>query len=689
MTRLILSDGPTPLLKEPAAGATCAPPTSAAWLSSTQAKISLMKSVTQSLFMICVASVATSARATTFYVANNGSDSNPGTSQNSPWKTIRKANQTLSSLRPGDSLLFRSGDVFRDDYLHCSNVTKAQAESENTQPCFGKQNAPITISSYGPGAKPILDGADPLLVTWTRLAGATFQATLSGPMPAKLYVDSPITMSNQLLPVPNSAGEYSSTQTYNSYDAVSSNNSLYVRGPRPNSIVAPLNDSSAWVKLTNDNPGNRSQTFPVQNSGLQNVESTPGSWYATGNRIFIHLLDGSDPNRHTFEGTYRPYGVLLEGARYFVVRGLTIEHVSQSGVLSVPFLTHNQGPQPGEHIQIEDNTIFNYGSITNDGLPLQEHRNPLQGGVVIRAGGEYSPHLITGALILHNRVGTMDCYFGLRGQNFQAGIIASGIDAGGPANDTVVQENFVSTVNAEGIIYSTIGLFSDPKGDRLLNNGGRVTGNELTNNQGNLFFTATAGGIDDHNTIHHSFGEGVQTGGHSTSTANAPQIHSFDLLYHIGKSASGVLFNGFDCNGGFANGYWLNNTVYDTNSAAVTFEIGCDSAHVHNNIFEQDVLRFPERDVINPSYLLYYSTGSAHKNTDFSHNVWVPGPNRTPFHGSADSFSCTTFFAAWPDIDSECRSGPMFRNPETGDFSLLSAVKQALKGQSLGAKGGS
>ncbi len=639
------------------------------------------------VLLIGTSGFVTATHATTYYVANSGNDGNRGTSSSAPWKTIHKVNQILPSLHPGDAVLFRSGDIFRDDYIRCVNMGQLP-RGEKTQPCFGAPGAPITISSYGStSSKPVLDGADPLSLNWTRLAGATYQAKLAAPLPSKLFLDSPGSMSNQLLPVPNSTGEYSRSRSYSMYDAVTSNNAFYVRGPNMQPALAPLNDSSAWVKLSNDNPGNRSQTFPVQNSGLQNVQSMPGSWYASGHTLYVHLLDGSDPNQHTFEGTYRPYGVLLEGASHIVVRGLKIEHVLQSGVLSVPFLTRGDSANAGEYIEVEGNEIFNYGSITSDSLPLREHRNNLQGAVVLRAGGEYNPHLIRGAHIHQNRIGTMDCYFGVRGQIFQAGIITSGIDGGGPANSIVVEDNYVATINAEGIIFSTVGLYFDQNGEHLRNHGGRVTGNELTNNQGNLFFTATAGGIEDHNTIHHSFGEGVQTGGYSTSTSAEPQVHSFDLIYHIGKSASGVLFNGFDCNGGLANGYWLNNTVYDTNSAAITLEIGCDSAHVHNNIFDQNTRRFPEYDVINPSYLMYYSTESAHKHTDFSDNLWVPGPNPTPFHGSADSFTCDTFFASWPDIDSQCQRGPVFRNPEDGDFSLASTVKASLKKRTIGALG--
>src|ERR1700704_4454534 len=41
-----------------------------------------------------------------YYVATNGSDANPGTSTNAPWRTVQKAAITLA---PGDTAFVRGG----------------------------------------------------------------------------------------------------------------------------------------------------------------------------------------------------------------------------------------------------------------------------------------------------------------------------------------------------------------------------------------------------------------------------------------------------------------------------------------------------------------------------------------------------------------------------------------------------
>lgn len=79
----------------------------------------------------------------TYYVsATKGSDLNSGLSEKTPWKTLEKVSQ--ADILPGDSILFKSGDVFIGQL--------APGYS-------GKESAPITFSSYGKGSKPVINGS--------------------------------------------------------------------------------------------------------------------------------------------------------------------------------------------------------------------------------------------------------------------------------------------------------------------------------------------------------------------------------------------------------------------------------------------------------------------------------------------------------------------------------------------------
>lgn len=78
-----------------------------------------------------------------FYLSvSTGRDDNDGLSPSTAWQTLSKANSL--ALLPGDSLLFRAGDIFPGQ-LSIKNESGSEAK-------------PIFISQYGEGAKPIIDG---------------------------------------------------------------------------------------------------------------------------------------------------------------------------------------------------------------------------------------------------------------------------------------------------------------------------------------------------------------------------------------------------------------------------------------------------------------------------------------------------------------------------------------------------
>jgi hypothetical protein len=91
----------------------------------------------------------------TYFVSNQGSDSSSGTLPTAPWKTISKVNG--ASFQPGDSILFRRGDVWRE--------TLAISWS-------GTSSAYITFGTYGQGKKPRILGSE-RATTWTQVSGAT------------------------------------------------------------------------------------------------------------------------------------------------------------------------------------------------------------------------------------------------------------------------------------------------------------------------------------------------------------------------------------------------------------------------------------------------------------------------------------------------------------------------------------
>lgn len=81
----------------------------------------------------------------TYYVdAENGDDSNDGTSPETAWKTLTKAS-SIRKLTEGGSILLKAGCVWNGEQL---SVKNAEGTAEH----------PIIIGSYGEGAKPIING---------------------------------------------------------------------------------------------------------------------------------------------------------------------------------------------------------------------------------------------------------------------------------------------------------------------------------------------------------------------------------------------------------------------------------------------------------------------------------------------------------------------------------------------------
>jgi hypothetical protein len=85
------------------------------------------------------------ALATTYYVNSTmGSDGNSGMSPEAAWHSIARVNR--AQLRPGDSVLFCRGGLWRETLRPSSS---------------GSAASHITFGAYGKGTKPVITGSDP------------------------------------------------------------------------------------------------------------------------------------------------------------------------------------------------------------------------------------------------------------------------------------------------------------------------------------------------------------------------------------------------------------------------------------------------------------------------------------------------------------------------------------------------
>ncbi|MBT2549470.1 hypothetical protein [Arthrobacter sp. ISL-65] len=105
------------------------------------------------LLVGCVSKPAPSTPTTHYYVSAAGSDTNSGTSPDSPWQSLKKVNET--AFNPGDSLSFRRGDEWIGKVVLDESGTPSSAIRLNS---YGNGNLP-TITSGENGDCFRLDGS--------------------------------------------------------------------------------------------------------------------------------------------------------------------------------------------------------------------------------------------------------------------------------------------------------------------------------------------------------------------------------------------------------------------------------------------------------------------------------------------------------------------------------------------------
>lgn len=112
--------------------------------------------------------------ATYFVDGINGNDANSGTSEEAAWQSVQKVENASVNFVAGDTVKFKRGQVFRGRIRYYG--------------ASGTADAPVTITAFGAGPRPVLTGRDTLPAQWTNLGNNKWSTPIDNPT-SRLWKD--------------------------------------------------------------------------------------------------------------------------------------------------------------------------------------------------------------------------------------------------------------------------------------------------------------------------------------------------------------------------------------------------------------------------------------------------------------------------------------------------------------------
>ena len=319
------------------------------------------------ILSLLVGLAASDIHATSYFVAANGNDSNPGT-QALPWATVKKVNSF--TLAPGDAVYFQGGETFcgtlqpRNGGTAVANVYfESSGNSLATISGCGSSYALLLNHSYTSVSHLIFLGGSVAAATVSQASYVTFDRDQfqksAGP---GLFFWGPNGSTCNHLQVTNSLA------TENTADGIADScagDSILIQGNSVNYNVTSTRQFGAGIHVVNDGTNDAYRQTNVQvlgNRVYYNGIGSGGNSHQTGNGIHIDT-----------PGT----GLVVSGndCEYNVLNGIEVEWTSQNGTHLIQGNTAvgNSGRgiilyQRSWNVQIIQNTAYdNHGNIFVEG----------------------------------------------------------------------------------------------------------------------------------------------------------------------------------------------------------------------------------------------------------------------------------------------------------------------------------
>ena len=385
--------------------------------------------------------------ATDYYLAENGSDANNGTSVATPWKTLQKlsielggTSGTWGNFTNGDRVFFRKGDTFRGSIAFSAY-----------------NNNGITFDSYGTGSMPIIKGSRPV-ANWAVHNGNIWKATVSQ-RTYFLYINS---VKQVLARTPNvgtwNISGSTSTSITNSNIGTSGRNFVganlclreYDWRLNRQVITAQNGNLVSWANAINAAGTNANFYF---DNKLELLD-TAGEWFYDAPTQTLYLMSVINPNTLNIEAATELLGIAGNDNRSDnIIRNLQFEHYADAAILLKGASNNNQILNcrfnnncnsffvSGANANISDNIIENvsvqgmllanmansnikFNTITNVGVEFGNHRPNFVGDYY--SSGIWLINGNAGGVIANNKIS--NCGY-------------NGIRFGG--NGIIIEKNFI------------------------------------------------------------------------------------------------------------------------------------------------------------------------------------------------------------------------------------------------------
>ena len=288
---------------------------------------------TQSTQRVAETSSADMAGTRNFYVSSSSGDDSRSVSQAqnpaTPWRSLRKINAYFKNLLPGDAVLLKRGDTFYEPLL----IGKS-----------GTPQAPIIVSAFGTGPKPIINGFR-TLKGWTFKGNGIYESKctsckpqlntviINGIIRAKGRYPNPSAPNKGYLSWESHSGDSSITDTELTAEVNWTGGEVVTRKEQWNIDKNPITRHNG--STINYIPQSSYPTYDGWGYFIQNHPATLdefGEWYFNPSTKNLQIYFGTSPESYTIRASVLDTLVNLNRKNYVTIDNISINGADKVGL---------------------------------------------------------------------------------------------------------------------------------------------------------------------------------------------------------------------------------------------------------------------------------------------------------------------------------------------------------------------